>query len=52
MQCEAAASIRLQYGIASAFDYVIGEEPLTFAEAAEEHPEFARALPPRAKPRA
>ena len=44
-QCEAAESIRLQYGIASAFDYVVGEKLLTFAEAAEEHPEFARALP-------
>ncbi len=44
-QCEAAGSIRLQYGIGSAFDYVVGEKLLTFAEAAEEHPEFARALP-------
>ena len=44
-QCEAAESIRLQYGIASAFDYVVGEKLLTFAEAAGEHPEFARALP-------
>ena len=44
-QCEAAESIRLQYGIVSAFDYVVGEKLLTFAEAAEEHPEFARALP-------
>ncbi len=44
-QCEAAESIRLQYGVGSAFDYVVGEKLLTFAEAAEEHPEFARALP-------
>ena len=44
-QCEAAESIRLQYGIGSAFDYVVGEKLLTFAQAAEEHPEFARALP-------
>ena len=44
-QCEAAESIRLQYGIASAFDYLVGEKLLTFAEAAGEHPEFARALP-------
>ena len=43
-QCEAAGSIRLQYGIASAFDYVVGEKLLTFAEAAEEKPEFAQAL--------
>ena len=44
-QCEAAGSIRFQYGIGSAFDYVVGEKLLNFAEAAEEHPEFARALP-------
>ena len=44
-QCEAAGSIRLQYGVASAFDYVVGEKLLTFAEAAEEHPEFSQALP-------
>ena len=44
-QCEAAQTIRLQYGIASAFDYVVGEKLLTFTQAAEEHPEFARALP-------
>ena len=44
-QCEAAGSIRLRYGIASAFDYVVGGKLLTFAEAEEEHPEFARALP-------
>ena len=34
-QCEAAESIRLQYGIAAAFDYVVGEKLLTLAEAAE-----------------
>ena len=44
-QCEAAKSIRLQFGIASAFDYVVGEKLLTFAETAESHPEFAQALP-------
>ena len=44
-QCEAAETIRRQYGIASAFDYVVGDKLLTFAETAEEHPEFARALP-------
>ncbi|MDE2791883.1 MAG: hypothetical protein OXI81_15870 [Paracoccaceae bacterium] len=44
-QCAAAESIRLQYGVGSAFDYVVGEKLLTFANAAEEHPEFARELP-------
>ena len=44
-QCEAAESIRLQYGVGSSFDYVVGEKLLTFAAAAEDRPEFARALP-------
>ena len=44
-QCEAAESIRHQYGVGSAFDYAVGEKLPTFAEAAEDHPEFARALP-------
>ena len=44
-QCEAAGSIRLQYGVGPAFDYAVGEKLLSFAQAAEEHPEFARALP-------
>ena len=44
-QCEAAESIRLQYGVGSAFDYVVGEKLLNFAEAAEKHPEFAQTLP-------
>ena len=44
-QCEAAESIRHQYGAEAAFDYAVGEKLLTFAAAAEEHPEFARALP-------
>ena len=45
VRCEAAESIRQQCGIAPASDYVVGEKLLTFAEPAEEHPEFARALP-------
>ena len=44
-QCEAAESIRLQYGVGSAFDYAVGEKLLAFAAAAEDRPEFARALP-------
>ncbi len=44
-QCDAAESIRFQFGVESAFDYVVGEKLLNFAEAAEEHPEFAQALP-------
>ena len=33
------------YGVESAFDYVVGEKLLNFAEAAGKYPEFARALP-------
>ena len=44
-QCEAAETIRLRYGVELAFDYVVGEKLLNFAEAAAEHPEFAQALP-------
>ena len=44
-QCEAAGTIRLRYGVESAFDYVVGEKLLNFAEAAAEHAGFAQALP-------
>ena len=44
-QCEAAETIKLRYGVESAFDYVVGEKLLNFAEAAAGHPEFAQALP-------
>ena len=44
-QCEAAETIRLRHGVESAFDYVVGEKLLKFAEVAAEHPEFAQALP-------
>ena len=44
-QCAAAETIRLKHGVGSAFDYVVGEKLLTFAQAAEQHPEFARTLP-------
>ena len=44
-QCEAAGYIRLRYGPKAAFDYVVAEKLLTFAEAAARRPEFARELP-------
>ena len=44
-QCEAAETMRLRYGVESAFDYVVGEKLLDFAEAAADHSEFAQALP-------
>jgi hypothetical protein len=44
-QCEAAVDIRLRYGPRAAFDYVVGEKLLMFADAATRRPEFARELP-------
>ena len=44
-QCEAAETVRLRHGVESAFDYVVGEKLLNFAEVAAEHREFAQALP-------
>ena len=45
-QCEAAETIKLRYGVESAFDHAVGEKLLNFAEeAAAEHPECAQALP-------
>ena len=44
-QCEVAQDIRLRYGPQAAFDYVVAEKLLNFAEAAARRPEFARELP-------
>ena len=44
-QCEVAQDIRLRYGPQAAFDYVIAEKLLNFAEAAARRPEFAKELP-------
>ena len=44
-QCDAARSIRVQHGILSALDYLIGEKLMTYADTAVTRPEFARELP-------
>jgi hypothetical protein len=44
-QCEASATIRTRYGRRSAFDYLVVEKLTNFAEAARQHPDFARELP-------
>ena len=44
-QCDAAQEIKLRYGVNAAFDYVVAEKLLNFADAASRHPEFARELP-------
>jgi len=44
-QCVAARGIRVQHGILSALDYLIGEKLLTYADTAVTRPELARELP-------
>jgi hypothetical protein len=44
-QCEACATIRSRFGLRSAFDYLVREKLTNFADAARQHPGFARELP-------
>jgi hypothetical protein len=44
-QVGAVAAIRQQHGEEAAFDYIVAEKLMNFAEAAEERPAFARELP-------
>jgi hypothetical protein len=44
-QCEAAETIKERFGLKAAFDYLVGEKLLSFADAAGTHPDFARELP-------
>ena len=44
-QCQATRSIRRRFGLKNALDYLVREKLLNFAEAAEQHPEFAAELP-------
>ena len=44
-QCEAAEEIKLRYGVQAAFDYLVAEKLLNFAEVATRDPKFARELP-------
>ncbi len=44
-QCEAAVGIRERHGAGSAFDYLVGEKLLNFAEAAAADPRLAAELP-------
>jgi hypothetical protein len=44
-QFDAAESIKLRYGVKSAFEYIVGEKLLNFADASAERPEFAREFP-------
>jgi hypothetical protein len=44
-QCEAAQTIKARFGVTAAFDYLITEKLLNFAEMAARSPDFARELP-------
>ena len=44
-QCEAAQTVRARFGLKAAFDYVVGEKLINFAEAAFHHRAFAQELP-------
>lgn len=44
-QCRATQAIKRRFGAKSALDYLIGEKLLAFADAAREHPTFAKELP-------
>jgi hypothetical protein len=44
-QCRASRGIKRRFGVKSALDYLLREKLMNFAEAAEQHPEFAAELP-------
>jgi len=44
-QCDATHQIKQRYGVKAAFDYLVTEKLLNFADAAATHPDFARELP-------
>ncbi len=44
-QCEAAFGIRERFGVEAAFDYIVGEKVLNFAEAAARDRKLAADLP-------
>src|SRR5713226_4110461 len=42
---DAAETIKRRYGDKSAFDYIVSEKLMNFAEAARQYPEFAQEMP-------
>jgi DNA-binding SARP family transcriptional activator len=44
-QYEAAQTIKVRHGLTAAFEYLVGEKLMKFANAASRHPDFARELP-------
>jgi hypothetical protein len=45
LSSEAAQTIKARYGLTSAFEYLVGEKLMNFANAASRHPDFAQELP-------
>ena len=44
-QCEAAETVRTRFGLKAAFNYIVGEKLINFAEAASHNRAFAQELP-------
>ena len=44
-ECKATKAIKRRFGAKSALDYLIGEKLIAFADAARDHPTFAKELP-------
>ncbi len=44
-QCEATHTIRARFGLKAAFDYIVGEKLINFADVASHHRDFAQQLP-------
>jgi hypothetical protein len=44
-QCEATHTIRARFGLTAAFDYIVGDKLINFADAASSHRDFAQEMP-------
>lgn len=44
-QCKAVQMVKARFGLKAAFDYIVGEKLLNFAEASTHNSDFARELP-------
>jgi hypothetical protein len=44
-QCEATHTIKARFGLKAAFDYIVGEKLINFANVASRHRDFAQELP-------
>ena len=49
-QCEAAEKVKARFGLKAAFDYIVGEKLVNFAEASFRHRAFAQELPRFSQP--